>query len=166
MSTTAPEHHVIADIRGRVGCITLNRPKALNALSLGMIRDVTAALLAWRDDPQVLALTRVHKRSATQTLDFSDFKCRVYEKVRQEALVLRGEGDERLQSLLDKELKRLARRERKRLLRAQRKALQARIRGAGLLDFRELSLIAEQFGRMNCLAAYLRVLLKYLSVWR
>ena len=47
---------VISEVRGRVGCITLNRPKALNALSLGMIRDITAALLAWRDDAQVLAV--------------------------------------------------------------------------------------------------------------
>jgi len=45
-----------AEVRGRVGCLTLNRPKALNALSLDMIRDITAALLAWRDDAQVLAV--------------------------------------------------------------------------------------------------------------
>ncbi|WP_070885149.1 glycosyltransferase family 2 protein [Pseudomonas argentinensis] len=124
------------------------------------------AHLAFLDNPQVLALTRVHKNSATQTLDFSDYKLRVYEKVRQEALGLRGEGEERLQALLDKELQRLERRERKRLLKTQRRALQARIRGAGLLDFRELSLIAEQYGRINCLAVYLRVLLKSLSEWR
>ena len=47
---------VIAEIQGRVGFITLNRARALNALSLGMIRDLTTALLAWRDDPQVLAV--------------------------------------------------------------------------------------------------------------
>jgi enoyl-CoA hydratase/carnithine racemase len=56
MSHHAPENHVIAEVRGRVGCITLNRPNALNALSLGMIRDMTRALLAWRDDPLVLAV--------------------------------------------------------------------------------------------------------------
>ena len=44
---------VIAEIRGSAGLITLNRPKALNALSLDMIRALTAALLAWRDDPRV-----------------------------------------------------------------------------------------------------------------
>ncbi|MGE0333231.1 MAG: enoyl-CoA hydratase/isomerase family protein [Ramlibacter sp.] len=44
---------VVAEIRGRAGLITLNRPKALNALSLGMVRELTAALLAWRDDPAV-----------------------------------------------------------------------------------------------------------------
>jgi enoyl-CoA hydratase/carnithine racemase len=53
----APETHVVTEVRGRVGCITLNRAKALNALSLGMIRDITAALLTWRDDTQVLAVT-------------------------------------------------------------------------------------------------------------
>ncbi len=47
---------VIAEIHGRIGCITLNRPKALNALSLPMIRDLTAALQRWQDDPQVLAV--------------------------------------------------------------------------------------------------------------
>ncbi len=50
------EQFIITEVRGRVGCITLNRPKALNALSLGMIRDLSAALLAWREDPQVLAV--------------------------------------------------------------------------------------------------------------
>lgn len=44
---------VVAQIRGRAGLITLNRPKALNALSLGMVRELTAALLGWRDDPAV-----------------------------------------------------------------------------------------------------------------
>jgi enoyl-CoA hydratase/carnithine racemase len=39
-----------------VGRITLNRPQALNALSLPMIRALTAALVAWRDDPSVHAV--------------------------------------------------------------------------------------------------------------
>ena len=47
---------VIAEVRGQVGCITLNRPKALNALSLGMVRDLMATLLAWQNDPRVLAV--------------------------------------------------------------------------------------------------------------
>ena len=47
---------VIAQIEGRIGCITLNRPKALNALSLDMVRQITQALLAWQNDPQVLAV--------------------------------------------------------------------------------------------------------------
>lgn len=47
---------VIAQVRGQVGCITLNRPKALNALSLGMVRDLMTVLLAWQKDPRVLAV--------------------------------------------------------------------------------------------------------------
>ncbi len=47
---------VLAQIRGQVGCITLNRPRALNALSLGMVRDLMAVLLAWQDDARVLAV--------------------------------------------------------------------------------------------------------------
>ena len=44
---------VLFERRGSAGLITLNRPKALNALSLAMVRDLTTALLAWRDDPSV-----------------------------------------------------------------------------------------------------------------
>jgi len=47
---------VISQVEGRMGCITLNRPKALNALSLEMVRHITSALLSWQDDPQVLAV--------------------------------------------------------------------------------------------------------------
>lgn len=47
---------VIAEIQGHIGCITLNRPKALNALSLPMVRALTQALERWQDDPQVLAV--------------------------------------------------------------------------------------------------------------
>ena len=47
---------VIAQIEGRIGCITLNRPKALNALSLDMVRALTRALLDWQSNPQVLAV--------------------------------------------------------------------------------------------------------------
>ena len=55
--TTPPTQPlVLVEVRGRVGCITLNRPRALNALSLGMIRSLSATLMAWRDDPMVLAV--------------------------------------------------------------------------------------------------------------
>ncbi|MBC7469121.1 MAG: enoyl-CoA hydratase/isomerase family protein [Ramlibacter sp.] len=47
---------VMTEVRGRTGLITLNRPKALNALSLAMIRQLTATLLAWRDDAAVEAV--------------------------------------------------------------------------------------------------------------
>jgi enoyl-CoA hydratase/carnithine racemase len=47
---------VQADVRGPLGLITLNRPQALNALSLAMIRDLTALLLHWRQDDAVKAV--------------------------------------------------------------------------------------------------------------
>jgi enoyl-CoA hydratase/carnithine racemase len=45
--------NVATEIRGSAGLVTLDRPKALNALSLDMIRELTAVLLAWRDDPRI-----------------------------------------------------------------------------------------------------------------
>jgi len=47
---------VVASRQGRVGHLLLDRPKALNALDLGMIRSIAAALDAWRDDPGVHAV--------------------------------------------------------------------------------------------------------------
>ncbi len=47
---------VIAERRGQVGFITLNRPKALNALSLEMIRALSACLTNWLNDPLVKAV--------------------------------------------------------------------------------------------------------------
>src|SRR5262245_8542919 len=38
---------------GRAGRITMNRPKALNALTYTMVETIGTALLAWRDDPAV-----------------------------------------------------------------------------------------------------------------
>ena len=52
-SSTEKTGEIIAERRGNAGLITLNRPKALNALSLGMVRELLATLLAWRDDPAV-----------------------------------------------------------------------------------------------------------------
>lgn len=39
--------------QGRAGRITLNRPRALNALSYPMVAPIYQALRAWRDDPDV-----------------------------------------------------------------------------------------------------------------
>ena len=40
----------------RTGIITLDRPKALNSLSLAMVRDLAEVLQAWRDDPAIDAV--------------------------------------------------------------------------------------------------------------
>ena len=50
------EASVVASAEGRIGRLLLNRPKALNALDLGMIRALTAALAAWRDDASIEAV--------------------------------------------------------------------------------------------------------------
>ncbi len=50
------EPSVLTHHDGRVGRITLNRPKALNALDLPMIRAITHALQTWRDDPHIHAV--------------------------------------------------------------------------------------------------------------
>ncbi|MEM7739596.1 MAG: enoyl-CoA hydratase/isomerase family protein [Pseudomonadota bacterium] len=44
---------VLVRKQGRVGRITLNRPKALHALNFAMCTTITTALLAWRNDPDV-----------------------------------------------------------------------------------------------------------------
>jgi enoyl-CoA hydratase/carnithine racemase len=61
---------VLAEIRGQVGCITLNRAKALNALSLGMVRALTELLLLWQGDPAVAA---VAIRGTSKTGPFGGF---------------------------------------------------------------------------------------------
>ena len=53
INTIAEVHTAVA---GGVGLITLNRPKALNALSLPMVQTLLATLQAWRDDPAVTAV--------------------------------------------------------------------------------------------------------------
>lgn len=47
---------VLAEVQGNVGLITLNRAKALNALSLEMVRGITHVLSAWQHDPRVQAV--------------------------------------------------------------------------------------------------------------
>ena len=48
---------VLVEIEQRVGRLRLNRPAALNALNLTMIRDLHQALLSWRDNPAIHAVT-------------------------------------------------------------------------------------------------------------
>ncbi|RQS75499.1 enoyl-CoA hydratase/isomerase family protein [Burkholderia sp. Bp8963] len=54
VDSTQPD--VRAFVANRIGFLELNRPKALNALSVAMIRTMHAALDAWRDDPEVVAV--------------------------------------------------------------------------------------------------------------
>lgn len=49
----AQDAEIICELRGAAGVVLLNRPKALNALSHGMVRELARALEAWENDPQV-----------------------------------------------------------------------------------------------------------------
>ena len=58
--------NILVEARGRVGLITLNRPKALNALNLATAREVVAAAGAFDADPDIgcLLLTGSEKAFA------------------------------------------------------------------------------------------------------
>lgn len=56
MTPIREEMDVLTQVEGVVGYITLNRPKALNALSLGMVRTLSAILLEWKDNPMIRAV--------------------------------------------------------------------------------------------------------------
>ena len=47
---------IIAEVRGKVGLITLNRPKALNALNSQVLSELTAALGVFDTDPGIGAI--------------------------------------------------------------------------------------------------------------
>lgn len=48
-----PTTEVIVARSGAAGVLSLNRPRAIHALTLPMVRAMIAALVAWRDDPAV-----------------------------------------------------------------------------------------------------------------
>ncbi len=48
--------HIHCSVQNNIGFLTLDHPKALNSLSLDMVRAITEALLSWRNDPQVHAV--------------------------------------------------------------------------------------------------------------
>jgi enoyl-CoA hydratase/carnithine racemase len=50
------ESDVLFDVQHGLGLITLNRPKALNALTLDMVRDLERVLPVWESDPAIKAV--------------------------------------------------------------------------------------------------------------
>lgn len=60
-SAVSTEPEVLFEVKGEAGVITLNRPKALNALSLSMVREIMPRMRAWARDP---AVTRVIIKAA------------------------------------------------------------------------------------------------------
>lgn len=54
ITVTAQEpDHTLCFIDGKAGRLRLNRPRAINALTLDMVRAMTSALVEWRDNPDV-----------------------------------------------------------------------------------------------------------------
>lgn len=50
------EPEVLFEVKGNIGLITLNRPKALNALTLGMIRAMDPKMREWASDDAIKAV--------------------------------------------------------------------------------------------------------------
>lgn len=60
--TSFMSEHIQTSIKNHIGFLTLDRPKALNSLSLQMVRTLTETLLAWRSDTEVRAVV-IHSTS-------------------------------------------------------------------------------------------------------
>lgn len=50
------DRHILAEKRGALGLLTLNRPQALNALTPDMVAGIRESLTAWAADPQIRAV--------------------------------------------------------------------------------------------------------------
>lgn len=62
--TDAAEPEILFEQRGRLGLITLNRPRAINALNHAMVREMSDTLTRWADDDTVetIAITGAGER--------------------------------------------------------------------------------------------------------
>lgn len=50
------DSEILFEVQGKMGLITLNRPKALNSLTLNMIEKMRDQMLAWRDDAAIVGV--------------------------------------------------------------------------------------------------------------
>jgi enoyl-CoA hydratase len=53
------EPEVLINVADRVGTIMLNRPRAINALNLGMVEQIASALTAWEGDGSIKAVVLI-----------------------------------------------------------------------------------------------------------
>jgi enoyl-CoA hydratase len=76
---------ILTEIRGKVGIITLNRPKALNAINAELISELNPALDSFQANPNVavIVLTGSEKAFAAGA-DIREMKDKTYEQVRNE----------------------------------------------------------------------------------
>lgn len=86
--TTAEQYEtIVVDISDRVATITLNRPKALNALNSATLRDVTAAAKAFDEDPNVGAIVLIGSEKAFAAgADIKEMKDRTYPEIAEQRL--------------------------------------------------------------------------------
>ena len=70
---------ILVETRGKVGLVTLNRPKALNALNTAVLKDVLAALEAFEADPGIgaVVLTGSEKAFAAGA-DIKEMQAKTY----------------------------------------------------------------------------------------
>ncbi len=86
-----PYENIIVDKRGAVGLITLNRPKALNALNGALVADVAAALDAFEDDNTVGAIVITGSEKAFAAgADIKEMQSKSYMDVYLEDFITKG----------------------------------------------------------------------------
>ncbi len=88
---TVSYENVIVEIEGEVGIITLNRPKALNALGVALMSDLAAALdeLEANDDIAVMVLTGSEKAFAAGA-DIKEMKDKTFVEAYSENFITDG----------------------------------------------------------------------------
>jgi enoyl-CoA hydratase len=76
---------ILTDTRGRIGVITLNRPKALNALNAQLMTEMNAALDAFQADPNVAVIVLSgNDKAFAAGADIREMKDKTYEQVKAE----------------------------------------------------------------------------------
>ena len=86
-ATNTEYETIVVDIADRVGTITLNRPKALNALNSATLRDVTAAAEVLDKDPEVAAIVLIGGEKAFAAgADIKEMKDKTYPEIAEQRL--------------------------------------------------------------------------------
>ena len=90
---------ILVETRGQVGLVTLNRPKALNALNSQVLKDVLAALQGFEADPAVgaIVLTGSEKAFAAGA-DIKEMQAKSYIDVYMEDFFAGWEGMTRIRT--------------------------------------------------------------------
>jgi len=83
--------NILVETRGNVGLITLNRPKALNALSAGLIKDLGQALDAYEADATIGAIVLTgSERAFAAGADIKEMKDKSYMDAYLEDFITKG----------------------------------------------------------------------------